>query len=193
MNKKFNFIYITTNLINGKQYIGEHSTDDLECNKTKYYRGSGKILLKKIEEYGSRNFKREILEFFPSKEDAHKAEKAYIEKFNTLVPNGYNISREGGYRTLAIFEDSTRKKLSDLHKGRKPWNKGLKTGSRDIKTVEKIRKANLNKKRSEETRKNLSLSHFGIKYPQSGIDKRIQTMRRKKEINKIKDKLCQNS
>ena len=177
MEKFFNFVYITTNLINGKQYIGEHSTNDLECNKSKYYKGSGKILLQKIKEYGSENFKREILEFFPSKEDAHKAEKDYIEIHNTLVPNGYNISKEGGYRTLAIFEDSTRRKISQKNKGKIPWNKGIKTGSRDSKTIEKIRNHNKGKKRSQEIIDKNSLSHLNIKYSQVSIDKRVNKIK----------------
>jgi len=39
MEKKFNFVYITTNLINKKQYIGEHSTNNIEKDK---YLGSRK-------------------------------------------------------------------------------------------------------------------------------------------------------
>ena len=37
------FVYITTNLINGKQYVGDHSTNNLEKDK---YLGSGKTTLK---------------------------------------------------------------------------------------------------------------------------------------------------
>jgi len=40
--KKYNYIYLITNTINGKIYIGKHSTDDLKDD----YMGSGKILYK---------------------------------------------------------------------------------------------------------------------------------------------------
>ena len=30
MTKKYYFVYITTNLITGKQYVGDHSCDNLE-------------------------------------------------------------------------------------------------------------------------------------------------------------------
>ena len=52
-----NFIYLTTNVINGKQYIGSHNG---EINDS--YLGSGKLLIKSIKKYGKENFKRIILE-----------------------------------------------------------------------------------------------------------------------------------
>jgi len=64
------FVYITTNLINGKQYIGDHSTYNLEDG----YIGSGKTaLIPAIKKYGKQNFQRKILEFFDTKEDAFNA------------------------------------------------------------------------------------------------------------------------
>ena len=51
--RKYNYVYITTNLINKNFYIGKHSTDNLNDG----YLGSGKCLLAAIKKYGKENFK----------------------------------------------------------------------------------------------------------------------------------------
>lgn len=67
-------LYKTTNLINQKFYIGMHSTK----NKDDSYLGSGKILLLAIKKYGRSNFKKEILDTCPSREDLAKQEKEIV-------------------------------------------------------------------------------------------------------------------
>lgn len=88
--KKQYYIYLTTNLINGKKYIGQHygRLDD------KYF-GSGVIITKAIAEYGKENFVKEILEI-TTQEQIDEVEKYYIQKYNAVEDdNFYNIS-EGG-------------------------------------------------------------------------------------------------
>jgi len=61
--KKYHFIYKTTNILNGKYYIGMHSTDDLDDG----YLGSGNRIRLAVKKHGKENFKREILEFFETR------------------------------------------------------------------------------------------------------------------------------
>ncbi len=108
---KFYFVYLTTNLINGKQYIGEHSTIDINSARTKRYLGSGNLIRIKIKHYGRKNFKKEILEYFNTKQEAEEAQTKFIQRYNTLVPNGYNISPTGGTRFNGRHSDETKIKF----------------------------------------------------------------------------------
>lgn len=135
MEKKFNFVYLTTNLLNGKQYIGDHSTNDLNSSKSKNYKGSGHPYLNNaFKFYERKNFKREILEFFNTKKEAFDAQEKYIKEYNTLYPNGYNISPTGGVGVKGCCSEETK---------------------------EKIRKANKGRKHSEQSCKNMGISHLG--------------------------------
>lgn len=91
--KKCFYVYKTTNLINGKIYIG----------KSKYrpgyknYIGSGVALENAIKKYGKENFEKEILEEFYTEEEAFEAEKTYIKLYDSQNHNiGYNIAAGGG-------------------------------------------------------------------------------------------------
>lgn len=74
--KKHHYIYKTTNLINGKYYIGMHSTNDLNDG----YIGSGKRLWYSIKKYGKENFNFEILEFLPNRKKLKKREEEIINE-----------------------------------------------------------------------------------------------------------------
>jgi group I intron endonuclease len=114
-----NFVYITTNLINGKQYVGDHSTNDLNCSKTQNYFGSGSIILKAIKKYGKQNFSRKILEYCDSKKISFISQQKYIEQYNTLEPNGYNISPTGGLHVSNCHSNLTKKRISKSNTGKK--------------------------------------------------------------------------
>jgi hypothetical protein len=71
---KYHYLYKTTNLINGKYYIGVHSTYDLDDG----YLGSGVLLKKSIQKYGKYNFKLEILEFFDNRKSLIRKERELV-------------------------------------------------------------------------------------------------------------------
>lgn len=75
-SKKYHFLYKTTNITNGKYYIGMHSTSNLKDG----YLGSGKRLRYSIRKYGVECFKLEILEFFDSREALKNKERALVNE-----------------------------------------------------------------------------------------------------------------
>lgn len=85
------FIYKTTNLINGKYYIGKYA------GSRSTYLGSGIALRKALEKYGRSNFKRDILEYCSSLQELSDREKYWIELFDAVNdPRSYNLT-EGGH------------------------------------------------------------------------------------------------
>ncbi len=86
-------IYKTTNLINGKYYIGKDEKNNPE------YLGSGKILKFAIKKYGIENFKKEILEICKTRDELNEREVFWINSLSATTL-GYNITDGGtGGRT----------------------------------------------------------------------------------------------
>ena len=102
-------IYKTTNLINGKIYVGQDSFNNVE------YFGSGKIIKQAIEKYGKENFKKEILEKCSSREELDERETFWIQELKSHDREiGYNISKRwfgGDVYTNNPNLDIIRKKL----------------------------------------------------------------------------------
>jgi len=172
MKKKHNYSYITINKINGKCYVGSHSTDNMFDN----YLGSGVYISKAIKKYGKENFKKIIIKTYKNIEECLSKEEYYINLFDTLIPNGYNIASKGWMgkpgqifsedtlikirkkRKLQIFSKETREKMSISRLGK----------SRTQETKEKIRKSSKGKKgwnkgipRTEEAKQNISRGSMG--------------------------------
>lgn len=89
--KKYHFVYKTTNIINGKEYIGYHGTNDLDDG----YLGSGKLLKRAVEKYGPKAFTREILDFFDDPIEALEYEKKIVNGEYVKKDNTYNLSIGG--------------------------------------------------------------------------------------------------
>lgn len=126
----YGFIYITTNNINGKKYIGQKKYDKNE--KWKSYLGSGIAFQKAIEKYGIENFSKKIIEECESKDELNAKEKYWINYYNAVNSRDYyNIASGGdGGNVTAGYTDEEKKelskKLSRIRKGR--VNIGAKNG-----------------------------------------------------------------
>ena len=98
----YGFIYITTNLIDGKRYIGQKKFD----NYWKGYLGSGKHLREAIKKYGRENFSRNIVAIAYSKEELDDAEISIIKFLGADKSRDYYNIAEGGCVKGGVGEDA---------------------------------------------------------------------------------------
>jgi len=104
-------IYKSINKINGKSYIGqtifplqkriEQHKRESKYKKLKYFH-------KAINKYGIENFDWEILMHCTSKPMLNAAEIFFIDRYNTKVPNGYNLT-DGGEGLINPSEETIKK------------------------------------------------------------------------------------
>lgn len=88
----FGYVYLTTNLINQRMYIGKHKSNKYD---NAYY-GSGKIILQAINKYGIENFKNEILYKANTEEELNEKEKYFISLYRQKYGKKmYNIAFGG--------------------------------------------------------------------------------------------------
>lgn len=117
-------IYCIKNKLNNKLYVG--STINFDKRKREHYsylrRGThhSTYLQRSFNKYGEINFEFFILETCES-EKLLIREQHYID---VLSPR-YNICKIAGNSLGVKRSEETKKKLSDVHKGQKPWNKGV--------------------------------------------------------------------
>ena len=153
--KKFNYIYLITNTLNNKIYVGKHSTDNLDDG----YMGSGKLIKKAIQKYGIKNFTKEYLAFCDTEEKLNWFEKFYIKKYKAREV-GYNLTDGGDGHLGFIMTEETRTKISNTKSGTKVPKlseslKGRTSPFKGCRHTEET-KQKLRKPKTEETKQKLS-------------------------------------
>ena len=109
----YGFVYITTNNINGKKYIGQKKYD--KKNNWVDYLGSGVVLNQAIEKYGKENFSKHIIENCETKEKLNDREIYWISYYDAINnKNFYNIASGGdGGNTISGYTDEQKESLSN--------------------------------------------------------------------------------
>lgn len=104
----FKDIYLITNNINGKKYIGQSINSKRRFSQHKAMAGKDKhsLLHMAMQKYGSENFSLSILE--EKCKNYNERERYWIEHYNTLDPNGYNLL-PGGSDTFYPDKSDARK------------------------------------------------------------------------------------
>ena len=153
-------VYLVTNNINNKQYVGQTINPHLPI-------GHGRLLKTAYKKHGKDNFIYEpICTEIGDRQTLNYIERFWISTFNTVVPNGYNF--ETGGSDGQEWSGARRKAQSERRIG-KPLNRplGSKSGMKGKKYPEegkrKLSEAlkgrpspNWGKKASKETKQKMS-------------------------------------
>ncbi len=206
-------IYLISNLKNNKQYVGitKFSLEERFSQHTK----RGFLLTEAIRKYGKDLFSIELIEEVKTAEKVYELEIFYIQKYNTKVPNGYNITDGGdgvfGWEVTEEYRKECSERVKELHKQKKvgmydkkhteETKEKMKKSAKEVErtwltgrkhspeTIELLRQKNLGKKRTEETRQKIRENHHDI----SGKNNPMYGKKHLPEtIEKMKQKRAQN-
>lgn len=196
--KKFHFIYKTTNLLSGRYYIGMHSTNDLDDA----YLGSGTYLRRSLNKHSKENHKREILEFCKTRKELKSREQEIVNLNEIAKKDCMNLKVGGSGGFHGIHTSETREKMSKNNGRHWKYNRmsdktrekirntlmghivsdatkekiskatiGKSHKPMSDETKRKIGKANLGKTVSDETKEKLRKANLGRKHTQETINK----------------------
>ena len=178
------YVYKITNTVNQKSYIGISIYEPEKRRIRDHLTGRGnRILANAIKKYGRDAFIYEILEKDVFPEILPDLEVAYIAKFKTVRPLGYNLTT-GGEIAKSLSEETcrkisesntgkkrsieTRQKMSDARKseknpnyGKPAWNRGEPLSTEHRKKISEAKKGI---PRSKETREKLRIANLGKRY-----------------------------
>lgn len=112
------YVYKITNSVNGKAYIGISIHEPTQGRIKHHLSGHGnQCIADAIKKYGQDAFVYEVLEADVFDEFLPDLEIAYIAEFNTVVPNGYNLTHGGD--GAGSPSEQTRQRISASLKGKK--------------------------------------------------------------------------
>ena len=144
-------IYKITNTVNGKSYIGKTTGDAVKTRIRDHLSGKGNEPVRDgIAKYGKEAFTYEILHDGILPEFLNMLEIEAIAKFNTIAPNGYNLTAGGEGGTPSA---ETRRKLCKANTGK---NNPMYGKTHSEETLRKMSDAHKGKTFSKETCRKLS-------------------------------------
>lgn len=188
-SKDWAWVYVVTNQVNGKQYVGVTGFSvrrrwRRHVNRSgadKPRNGNCPALHAAIRKYGENSFACVAIFAGSDWQATLDAEVALIAAFKTIAPNGYNVTAGGeGVRGITFTEaelkrrsdfangrvmsEDTRRRMSESSKGRKLSDEHiakLKSRTFTKETRQKISEANTGRVATAEQRARMSLASTG--------------------------------
>lgn len=166
------FIYMTTNMIDGKRYIGQHKGYEYD-----EYLGSGVRIVNAVKKYGKENFKREIICYCDTQEELDEQEIYWIKYYDAANSEDFYNIAEGGNgtcKTTGLTEEQEaerRRKISKAMSGPENPMYGVHLCGEDSgmygkhhseESKLKMRNAKLGRTLPEEQKKKISLNNPNV-------------------------------
>ena len=187
----YGYVYKTTNLVNGKIYVGQKKSDKFIPT----YFGSGTLIRRALKKYGESNFDVCIIEKCYSRDELNKKEIYWIKELKSQYGFGigYNITPGGEFGdTFTHLPEEEKEKKRELHRK----NNILPEWTEERKKRHRERYSGKNnsfygKKHNEETRRRLSEiaskntgekhPFYGKKHSPEAIEKQRKSAKRRFE------------
>ena len=164
------YIYLITNIINNKIYIGQTNNPSLRWSQhksnAKYNRGN-QLITRAIKKYGSGNFVFDVIAMCKDQKDIDPLEEIIIQQYNSRDKKiGYNIDLGGNTspRSIEVLQkisDGLKRYYQD-HDG---WLKGKKLSKEWKENISKSsigkKGTNIGKIFTKEHKEKMSQSHMG--------------------------------
>ena len=173
-------LYIATNVVNGKQYVGlsKEFTKRLvshKCAKSK------SVFHSAIKKYGFDNFVFSHIADAFDLQSACDLERMLIQQHNTLFPNGYNLTVGGQIGPVGLKHTAeSKQKISQAN------------ARRSDKVKNKFANAQKGKIRSQEFKDNLSKIFTGRKHTPEAIAKIKASWEKRKQAKAITSTMINN-
>lgn len=177
-------VYVHTNKINGKKYVGQ--TINGYKPEKRWVNGNGykkcAYFYKAIQKYGWDNFEHEIIASNLTQDEANHFEELLIEKLCTMnSKNGYNLKSGGENNKLS---EETKKKIGEANRGR-PLSEEHRKKLADVHTGKtityeiKILLSNINKGKvlSDETKRKIGQAAIGRNIGRKHTEEELEKMR----------------
>jgi len=209
MEHKIYYLYLITDVINNKIYVGQTVRPNRRWNDHKWLSGKKheQYIHRAMNKYGIENFIYEVIACCKSLEDANETEMQLIDQYNTRnKDSGYNVAPGGALPAWNVGlpkeqqpmygkkqSSFQKQRMSEIHGGStKPlhtdeWKQQASlwlTGRPvSLETRKKISEGNVGKTRSLETRNRTSKARTGLfsgeKHPRATLTNTLVVQIRK--------------
>jgi len=118
----YGVIYKITNLVNGKIYIGQSKNYKTRWNEHKRLskkeaNANDTVFVRALRKYSIEKFTFEIIDYAESAQKLNELEEFYIKDYNSVVPNGYNLTSY--INGVSILSEESRLKMSESRRNTK--------------------------------------------------------------------------